>query len=192
MSVGGSFFSDQDSGLELYQCSRWPRQFPFLESGDAGDGTPIPWTQVAGLTGEEDGTLYGIEGGEMEVQTQILVIDSQQQPPLVTETIPVTYPNGTLVEDLESQGIERIPSGFAIVEESGRLHLLSTSGVLQASLEVQVFDSLSGVAYDPSLGLLLTDTSGFVQLCDVQPACGLSNFSYTLDARESQETTFMF
>ncbi|CAE7446887.1 unnamed protein product [Symbiodinium natans] len=188
MSVGGSFFSDQDSGLELYQCSRWPRQFPFLESGDAGDGTPIPWTQVAGLTGEEDGTLYGIEGGEMEVQTQILVIDSQQQPPLVTETIPVTYPNGTLVEDLESQGIERIPSGFAIVEESGRLHLLSTSGVLQASLEVQVFDSLSGVAYDPSLGLLLTDTSGFVQLCDVQPACGLSNFSYTLDARESQDT----
>ncbi|CAE7768854.1 unnamed protein product [Symbiodinium sp. CCMP2456] len=183
----GSVFGDQKAGLDLYQCSRWPRQFPFLESRDAGDGTPIPWTSVAGLTGEEDGTLYGIEGDELEVQTQILVIDSQQQPPLVTETIAVTYPNGSLVEGLQSQGIERIPSGFAIVEKSGRLHLLSTSGVLQASLEVQVIGSLSGVAYDPSLGLILTDTSGFVQLCDLQPACGLSNFSYTVDARESQD-----
>ncbi|CAE7539426.1 Ptchd3 [Symbiodinium sp. CCMP2592] len=184
----GTTYSDIEAGLDLYQCSRWPRQFPFLESRDTEDGTPIGWTSVAGLTGEEDGTLYGIEGDEMEVQTQILVIDSHQQPPLITEAISVTYPNGSLVEKLQSQGIERIPSGFAIVEKSGRLHLLSTSGVLQASLEVQVFGSLSGVAYDPSLGLLLTDTSGFVQLCDLQPACGLRNFSYAVDAIESQDT----
>ncbi|CAE7322810.1 unnamed protein product, partial [Symbiodinium necroappetens] len=176
---------DIDSGLNFYQCSQWPRQFPFLESGDAEDGTPLPWTSVAGLTGEEDGTLYGIEGDELQAQTQILVIDSQQQPPLITETMSVTYPNGSLVEKLQVQGIERIPSGFAIVEKSGRLHLLSSSGVLQASLEVQVFGSLSGVAYDSSLGLLLTDTSGFVQLCDLQPACGLSNFSYTVDSQDS-------
>ena len=178
---------DIDSGLNFYQCSQWPRQFPFLESGDAEDGTPLPWTSVAGLTGEEDGTLYGIEGDELQAQTQILVIDSHQQPPLITETMSVTYPNGSLVEKLQVQGIERIPSGFAIVEKSGRLHLLSSSGVLQASLEVQVFGSLSGVAYDSSLGLLLTDTSGFVQLCDLQPACGLSNFSYTVDSQDARE-----
>ena len=119
-----------------------------MESVAAEDGAPIPWVALAGLTGEADGTLYAIEGDYLEARTQIYVIDSQQQPALITGAISITDPNGTLVEGLEAQGIELIPDGFAMVDPD-RLHLLSVGGVLETSLDVSGPGDLSGVAYDP-------------------------------------------
>ena len=184
-SESTDFDLDIDSGINIYECQY--QQYPFLESADE-DGLPIPWGSIAGLTGEEDGTLWAVEG-EFFRFPQILEIDGNAHPPLITEAIRITNSTGELIENLSPVGIDLTEDGFVIVDKASySLLLLDSNGVLQDTAPVSPVNSMvSGVAFDQEIGYVVTELDGTVVVCNLTLTCNVSVFTYPLDAPESQE-----
>ncbi|CAE7357881.1 unnamed protein product [Symbiodinium sp. KB8] len=176
---------DIRSGLNIYQCQS--TQYPFLESGNV-NGLPIPWGSIAGLTGEGNDTLWAVEGAFF-AEPQILRIQSTRHPPRINRAISITYPNGTFLQNLNISGIDINDEGFVIVDQTTEsLLLLNNNGVLQDSFAINSSDAPSGVAYDPDVGYVVTTYGGTVIVCNLTtPVCGEKNFTYPLDAPESQD-----
>ncbi|MCZ8148411.1 MAG: esterase-like activity of phytase family protein, partial [Roseomonas sp.] len=106
------------SSLTIYRRGPGAPSYPTIESGNAADGTPIPWGALSGLAADRQapGRLYAVTDS-FYAEASILTLDASATPARITEARTVTR-DGQPARNLDIEGIATRPGGgFWLVSE---------------------------------------------------------------------------
>lgn len=106
------------STLTLYRRGPGTPAYPTIESGNAPDGTPIPWGALSGLAADRQvpGRLHAVTDS-FYAEASILTLDATVTPARITEARTVTR-DGQPARNLDLEGIAtRAGGGFWLASE---------------------------------------------------------------------------